>query len=68
MNTDKLTDAAWYKSSRSNGQTNCVETAKLTDGGRAVRNTKDNGSGNVLLFTDSEWKAFVEGVKLGEFD
>lgn len=31
-----------------------------------VRNTEDPN--NILIFTRSEWEAFIEGVKLGEFD
>jgi hypothetical protein len=65
MNQDQL---LWRKSSRSNGQNNCVEVADLPDGGRAVRDSKDKGSGPVLVFTASEWSAFVGGAKDGEFD
>ncbi|OLT16534.1 DUF397 domain-containing protein [Pseudonocardia sp. CNS-139] len=59
----------WRKSSFSNGTGgNCVEVADLSDGGRAVRDTKDHGRGPVLLFTATEWSAFVAGAKDGEFD
>ncbi|GAB1640934.1 hypothetical protein KRMM14A1259_13570 [Krasilnikovia sp. MM14-A1259] len=34
----------------------------------AVRDTKDNGNGPVLLFTPAEWDAFIGGAKNGEFD
>ncbi|MCY7341625.1 MAG: DUF397 domain-containing protein [Pseudonocardia sp.] len=60
---------SWRKSSYSNGQGgNCVEVADLLEGGRAVRDTKDNGVGPVLLFTAREWQAFAAGVRNGEFD
>jgi hypothetical protein len=68
MNSSDLVGAQWHKSSRSNGQGECVEVAFL-DGGRvAVRDTKDAGHGPALVFTPGEWAAFVGGVQDGEFD
>ena len=61
------TRVTWTKSTRSNGSGECVETAQLPGGSRAVRDSKDP-DGPVLVFTPSEWRAFVEGVKDGEFD
>jgi len=57
--------AVWRKSARSGGNGNCVEVAFL-DGAVAVRDSKDP-SGPVLVFTPSEWEAFVGGVVDGEF-
>jgi Domain of unknown function (DUF397) len=68
VNRAELMRLTWRTSSRSNGQANCVEVADLPDGGRAVRDSKDHGQGPVLLFTQSEWRAFTGGVKDGEFD
>jgi hypothetical protein len=65
MNQDQL---AWRKSSRSNSDNICVEVADLPGGGRAVRDSKDNGTGPVLVFTAAEWSAFIGGAKDGEFD
>jgi len=62
-----LTRAAWFKSTRSSGNGNCVEVAILDDRGVAVRDTKDR-SGPVLLFTPAEWESFVAGAKNGVFD
>lgn len=60
---------AWRKASYSNGNGgDCVEVADLPDGGRLVRDTKDDGTGPMLRFTPGEWRAFVLGVKDGEFD
>jgi hypothetical protein len=66
MATMDLTRAAWYKSTRSSGNGNCVEVA-VVDDAVGVRDSKDR-SGPVLVFTASEWRAFVAGAKDGEFD
>jgi hypothetical protein len=44
-----------------------VETAKLADGQVAVRNSR-HPSGPALIFTEAEARAFLEGVKDGDFD
>ncbi len=73
-----LTGVTWRKSSLSGSSGgNCVEVAVVdaphTDHGasvgplRAVRDSK-NPAGPKLFFTRSEWSAFLDGVKLGEFD
>jgi hypothetical protein len=58
---------AWFTSTRSSGNGNCVEVAHLSDG-VAVRDTKNNGVGPILRFTGPEWDAFLAGAKDGEFD
>ncbi len=58
--------ARWRKSSRSTGDNACVEVATV-DNLVGVRDSKDP-TGPVLVFTLSEWRAFVEGVHNGEFD
>jgi len=63
-----LSTAVWRKSSRSGsngGQ--CVEVAANLPGAVAVRDSKDP-DGPSLLFTPGEWRAFVGGIKSGEFD
>lgn len=45
---------------------NCVSVARKPQG-VAVRDTKD-ASRTTLYFTRSEWKAFVKGMKNGEFN
>jgi hypothetical protein len=67
MPASKLCGASWRKSRRSSAQGNCVETAKLPDGGAAVRNSR-YPEGPALIFTRAEWRAFLEGAKDGDFD
>jgi Domain of unknown function (DUF397) len=60
--------ASWRKSSFSNYNGSCLEAGRLQSGLIGVRDTKDNGSGPVLIFTDREWSAFISGAKVGQFD
>ncbi|SNY75461.1 DUF397 domain-containing protein [Paractinoplanes atraurantiacus] len=63
-----LTGAVWHKSTRSGGNGgDCVEVAVNLPGIVAVRDTKDR-EGAALIFTHSEWVAFLAGVRDGEFD
>lgn len=62
-----LAGLTWRKSTLSADQGECVETARLPDRRVAVRHSKDP-AGGVLLYTPAEWRAFVGGVKRGEFD
>ena len=55
----------WHKSSHSTNN-GCVEVAQIDDQ-IAVRDSKDP-SGPVLVFTPHEWRAFLAGVRDGEFD
>jgi hypothetical protein len=62
-----LEGAQWRMSNRGGPSSdNRVEVA-FVDDAIAVRDSK-NPTGPVLLFTQSEWDAFVEGAKDGEFD
>lgn len=61
-----LSSADWTKSSLSMGSGNCVEVAHVP-GSYVVRDSK-NRSGPVLRFTPDEWRAFVGGVRNGDFD
>lgn len=58
---------AWRRSSFCNGAATCVEVAPLPDGWVAVRDAKEQ-DGPVLIFSEVEFAAFVDGVKAGEFD
>ena len=56
----------WRKSSRSAGNGACVEVAFAAES-VAVRDSKDP-SGPTLQFAHEPWRAFVESVRMGEFD
>ena len=62
-----MTDTPWIKASASNDQGACVEQRRH-DGVVEVRDTKDNGTGPVLRFTEAEYAAWLDGAKSGEFD
>jgi Domain of unknown function (DUF397) len=57
--------ADWRKSTKS-GSHGCVEVARVA-GRVAIRDSKDQ-SGPMLLVTLAEWKAFITGIRSGEFD
>ncbi len=61
----------WRKSSFSNGTggSNCVEVrpARYMEDTIHVRNS-NTPNGAMVSFTYDEWRAFVAGVKAGEFD
>lgn len=62
-----LSNVPWRKSSYSGNQgSECVEVA-LAEDRIALRDSKDP-QGPALVFTASEWKAFLAGAKDGEFD
>jgi hypothetical protein len=62
-----FTRAKWRKSSRSQSNGQCVEVADNLPELVGVRDSKDP-SGAVLTFTPDQWRAFLAGVKDGEFD
>lgn len=65
MSTTDLSSATWRKSSRSNGQSNCVEVANLRGGHRAVRDSK-NPTGPALIVTPTQWASFTAALRTGD--
>jgi hypothetical protein len=58
----------WHKASFSDqNQSGCVEVATVP-GMVGVRDTKLGPDSPILAFTEAEWRAFLAGVKVGEFD
>jgi hypothetical protein len=59
-------DLAWQKARASQGFGMCVEVAPCT-GGVAFRHsvTPEDGA---ILYSHAEFRAFVDGVRKGEFD
>jgi hypothetical protein len=67
MPAAELEGACWWKSGRSSAQGNCIETARLPGHEVAVRNSR-YPQGPALIFSQAEVRAFLEGVKDGDFD
>jgi hypothetical protein len=67
MPASDLGDVTWRKSRHSNSQGTCVELARLSDGGIAVRSSR-HPHGPALIYTPAEIDAFLRGAKDGEFD
>jgi hypothetical protein len=65
MDRIDLTSATWLKSSRSNGQSACLEAAPGFPGVMPVRDSK-NPHGPALLLPAFAWGAFITAVRAGE--
>jgi len=65
MSSIDFSDALWRKSSYSNGQANCVETAAGGQNGRfvAVRDSKAPNASK-LIFAAPVWRQFITTVKV----
>ena len=68
VTSSQVNSASWRKSSFSSMNGSCIEISRLLSDRIGIRDTKDNGTGPVLFFTDSEWNAFIAGAKEGQFD
>ncbi|SDD22409.1 DUF397 domain-containing protein [Actinokineospora iranica] len=59
MNNSELTHARWFKSSKSDHQSACVEAAFVGESRVATRDSKQADAGPALLFGSPQWGAFV---------
>lgn len=59
--TVDLSNADWFKSSRSGGDKNCVEVAFLADGAVGIRDSK-NPAGPALVVDPAAWDVFLGTV------
>ncbi|MEU1544512.1 DUF397 domain-containing protein [Nocardia sp. NPDC005745] len=66
MSTD-LSDVAWFKSSYSSAEKDCVEVAFLGEGAVGVRDSKDP-AGPALVFPRDEWHSFTARITSGGLD
>lgn len=57
----------WRKSHYSNACGSCVELAHLPDGQTAIRDSK-NCHGPALIYPRAEITAFIQAIKIGEFE
>ncbi|GAA2459962.1 DUF397 domain-containing protein [Actinomadura vinacea] len=67
MIASALPEDGWRKSRYSNPDGSCMEVAMLDGGDIAVRNSR-YPDGPALVYTPAEVRAFLLGVKDGEFD
>ena len=66
-----LSQVQWRISSRSSsgGGGTCVEAGPLNDGtGRVALRHSQHPNGQVIVYTRTEWDAFLAGAKDNEFD
>ncbi|MBK3572027.1 DUF397 domain-containing protein [Streptomyces sp. MBT62] len=63
MNPEIAPESAWFKSSYSDPGQNCIEAARLTPTGIAVRDSKNNPTGPALLLPPTAWAPFLSHLR-----
>lgn len=66
MTAKDVSSAAWI-TSRFCSASACVQVAHLPGGMVAIRDSKDTAR-PAHVFDRTEWAAFIDGVKAGDFD
>jgi hypothetical protein len=66
LNASERANLIWHKAQSSTNNGQCVEIASVV-GKVAMRDSKDP-EGPTLVYTPTEFNAFLEGVRNGEFD
>jgi len=61
-----MTDSLKWRVSSFCAEADCVAVAALPDRDVAIKDTKEGG--HLLRFSQQEWRAFLAGVRAGEFD
>jgi len=61
-----LNDLKWITAEGCGHPGDCLEVAKLPNGGVGMRNS--NHPETLLYITESEWATFLQGAKEGDFD
>lgn len=68
MSRVDLTDVTWIKSSRSEGNGQCLEVAHVGDNMVALRDSKNHSAGPVVIYNGRQWQAFIGGTIDGLFE
>lgn len=61
-----MLNGEWRKSTRSGGGDNCVEVRR--NGSLIETRHSQRPDAEIIAYTETEWSAFLDGAKAGEFD